>query len=87
MEMLPALAASSRVINANKKETTILVGNGPMPAVGSDIVTDTARIYSRRGRVRLGFSGEDFVVEPPGFMDQAIQFVQKLIAPSSKKSH
>ena len=83
--MLPALAASSHVINGNKNETTILVGNGPMPAVGSDVVIDTARIYSRHGRVRLGFSGEDIVVEPSGLMDQAIQFVQKLITPSSKK--
>ena len=87
MEMLPALAASSRVINANKKETIILVGDGPIPAAGSDVATDTARIYSRRGRVRLGYSGEDFVVEPPGLMDQAIKFVQKFITPSSKKSH
>ena len=84
MEMLPALAASSRVINGNKKDTTILVGNSPMPAVGSDVVIDTARIYSRHGRVRLGFSGEDFVVEPSGLMDQAMRFVQKLVMPSSR---
>jgi hypothetical protein len=85
--MLPALAASGRVIKGRKKETTVLLGDGPMPAVGSDIITDTARIYSRHGRVRLGFSGEDYVTETPGLMDQAIQLMQKLIMPSSQKSH
>ena len=85
--MLPALAASGRVINGRKKETTVLLGDGPMPVVGSDIITDTARIYSRRGRVKLGFSGEDYVIEPPKLMDQAIQLMQKLIMPSSQKSH
>lgn len=85
--MLPALAASSRVIKGRKKETTVLLGDGPMPVVGSDIITDTARIYSRHGRVRLGFSGEDYVIEPPKFLDQAIQYMQKLIAPSCQKSH
>lgn len=85
VEMLPVLAASARVINGRKKETTVLLGDGPMPVVGSDIITDTARIYSRHGRVRLGFSGEDYVTESPGLMDQAIQLVQKLIMPSSKQ--
>jgi hypothetical protein len=85
--MLPALAASCRVIKGRKKETTVLLGDGPMPAVGSDVITDTARIYSRHGRVRLGFSGEDDVIEPPGLMDQAIKLMQKLITPSSQKSH
>jgi hypothetical protein len=85
--MLPALAASCRVIKGRKKETTVLLGDGPMPAVGSDVITDTARIYSRHGRVRLGFSGEDKLIEPPGLVDQAIQLVQKLITPSYQKSH
>jgi hypothetical protein len=85
VELLPALAASGRVIKAIKKETTVLLGDA-MPAVGSDIVTDTARIYSRHGRVRLGFSGEDYVIEPPGLMDHAMQLMQKLIAPSCQKS-
>jgi len=75
------------VIKGKKKETTVLLGDGPMPAVGSDFITDTARIHSRHGRVRLGFSGEDYVIEPPGLMDQAIKLMQKLITPSSQKSH
>ena len=66
-----------------KKETTVLLG-GTMPAVGADITTDTARIYSRHGRVRLGFSGEDQVVKIPGLLDQAVQLMQKFIAPSSQ---
>jgi hypothetical protein len=85
--MLPALAASARVIKGRKKETTILLGDGPMPAVGSDIITDTARIHSRHARVRLGFSGEDFVVETPGLMDQAMKLMQKLIMPAFQKLH
>ncbi len=84
--MLPALAASARVIRGRKKETTILLGDGPMPTVDSDAIIDTARIYSRRGRESVGFSGEDYVVESPGLMDQAIKLMQKLITPSSQKS-
>jgi len=87
MEMLPALAASARVINGKKGETTVLLGDGPVPTLGSDAITDTARIYSRHGCVRLGFSGEDHVVQAPGLMHQAVQLVQKLITPSSQKSH
>jgi hypothetical protein len=87
VELLPALAASSRVIKAVKKETTVLLGDGPMPVAGADITTDIARLYSRHGRVRLGFSGEDFVTKPPGLMDQAMQLMQKLIAPSSQSHY
>ncbi|KAH9992983.1 hypothetical protein BJV74DRAFT_833912 [Russula compacta] len=79
VELLPVLAASSRVINTRKKETTVLLGAGSMPIVGSDTITDTARIYSRHGRVRLGFSGEDHFAEPPKLMEQAMKLVQKLI--------
>ncbi len=87
MELLPALAASSRVIKGRKKETTVLLGDGPIPTVGPDNITDTARIYSRHGCVRLGFSGEDYVVERPRLMDQAVQLMQKLITPLSQKLH
>jgi hypothetical protein len=85
--MLPALAASGCVLNGKKKETTVFLGDGPMPTVGSDVITDTARIYSRYGCVRLGFSGEDYVIETPGLIDQAMQLMQKLIKPCSQKSH
>jgi len=84
--MLPVLAASGRVISTNNRETTILLGDGPMPTLGADGITDTARLYSRHGRVRLGFSGEDFVTEPPRLVDQAIQLVQKLMMPSCPKA-
>ena len=84
MELLPVLAASGRVIKTMKKETTVLLGDGSMPAVGADITTDTARIYSRHGRVRLGFSGEDQVIKIPGLLDQAMHLMQKFIAPSSQ---
>jgi len=79
VEMLPALAASARIVQNNGKETTVLVGDGPMPQVGSDDITDTARLYSRHGRIRLGYSGEDFFTEPPKLIDQALKVVQKLI--------
>jgi hypothetical protein len=84
VELLPALAASSRVIKSVKKETTVHLGDGPMPVAGSDITTDIARLYSRHGRVRLGYSGEDYITKPPGLVDQAVQLMQKLIAPSAQ---
>jgi hypothetical protein len=86
VEVLPALAASGRVINTKNKETTILLSDGPMPEIGPDSITDTARIRSRHGHVRLGYSGEDYFTEPPKFMDQAIQFVQKRLVPSLQKT-
>ena len=84
MELLPALAASSRVIKSVKKEITVHLGDGPMPVAGSDITTDIARLYSRHGPVRLGFSGEDYITKSPGLVDQAMQLMQKLVAPSSQ---
>ena len=85
MEILPALAASARVVEGRKKKATVLLGDGPMPIVGSDTITDAARIHSRHGRVRLGFSGEDYVTESPGLMKRTIQLVQKLVMPSSEQ--
>jgi len=82
VQLLPAMAASGRVISTKGKETTVLLGDGPMPQVGSDDVTDTARISSRRGRVSLGFSGEDHFTERPKLFDQAFQLVQRLVLPS-----
>jgi hypothetical protein len=79
VEVLPALAASGRVVNNRDRETTVLIGDGPVPQVGSDSITDTARLYSRHGRIRLGFSGEDYFTEPPKLIDQALKMVQKLI--------
>jgi len=81
MELLPVLAASARVIKTTKKEITVLLGDGSMPAVGADITTDNARVYSRR-RVRLGFSGEDEIVKAPGLLDHTKQLMQKFTAPS-----
>ncbi|KAH9031362.1 hypothetical protein EDB85DRAFT_1959566 [Lactarius pseudohatsudake] len=81
VEVLPALAASGRVVKTKDRETTVLVGDGPMPQVGSDSITDTARLYTRHGRVRLGFSGEDYFTEPPKLLEQAVQMMQKLIMP------
>ncbi|KAI9510509.1 hypothetical protein F5148DRAFT_1178971 [Russula earlei] len=86
VEVLPSLAASGRVIRTKNKEITVLLGEGPMPVVGSDSITDTARIYSRHGPVRLGFSGEDRLPERPKLMEHCMQFVHRLMAPSSTKS-
>jgi len=86
VEVLPALAASGRVISTKDKETTVLLGDGPMPEIGSDYITDAARIRTRRGRVSLGFSGEDHVIEPPRLMDQAIRLMQRLMSPPSQRS-
>jgi len=79
VDVLPALAASARVLKTEDKETTVLIGDGPMPQVGADNITDTARLYSRHGRIRLGYSGEDYFTEPPKLIDQAVKMVQKLI--------
>lgn len=79
VEVLPVLAASGRVLKTMDKEATVLIGDGPMPQVGADHITDTARLYSRHGRIRLGFSGEDYFIEPPKLIDQAVKMVQKLI--------
>ncbi|KAN0129897.1 hypothetical protein V8E53_012369 [Lactarius tabidus] len=51
VDVLPALAASGRVLKTNDGETTVLIGDGPMPQVGEDNITDTARLYSRHGRI------------------------------------
>jgi len=80
VEVLPVLAASGRVLKTKDKEATVLIGNdGLMPQLGADSITDTARLYSRHGRIRLGFSGEDYFTEPPKLIDQAVKMVQKLI--------
>lgn len=83
VQLLPAMAASGRVISTRGRETTVLLGDGPMPQVGSDDHTDTARIHSHRGRVSLGFSGEDHFTERPKLIDQAFQLVRKLMLPST----
>jgi len=84
VEVLPALAASSRVVKTKNRETTILIGDGPVPQVGSDNITDTARLYSRHGRVRLGFSGEDDFNEPPNLIEQTIRSrMQRFIMPKT----
>jgi hypothetical protein len=80
LEVLPALAASGRVVKTRDRETTVLIGDGPVPQVGLDSITDTARLYSRHGRVRLGFSGEDYFNEPPKLIEQAVRVIQRLIA-------
>ncbi|KAH9952848.1 hypothetical protein BC827DRAFT_1252069 [Russula dissimulans] len=86
VELLPALAATCRVITTKNKETTVLLGDGPMPHVGSDNITDTARISSRHGPVRLGFSGEDYFTERPGLVEHAMQLVQKFVVPKIQRS-
>lgn len=86
VEVLPALAGTGRIVKTKDRETTILIGDGPVPQVGADNITDTARLYSRRGRVRVGFSGEDYFNEPPKLFAQAVQVMQKFIMSSPPKS-
>jgi hypothetical protein len=78
VDVLPALAASARVLKTKDRVTTVLIGDGPMQE-GADNITDIARLRSRRGCVRLGFSGEDYFTEPPRLIDQAVKMVQKLV--------
>jgi len=79
VEVLPALAASGHVMMTGVRETTVILGDGPLSEAGSESFTDAARLYSRYGRVRLGFSGEDYFNEPPKLIEQAVHRMQKLI--------
>ena len=64
VELLPALAASSRIVKTKDWETTVLIGDGPVPEVGSDSITDTARLYSRH-RSGWGLAKKTISMSPP----------------------
>jgi len=72
IELLPALAAYARVQRASDSETVVLIGNGA-PTPGLPNVGDLARLYSRSGRLRLGFSGEDSFTESGSIIGQIFQ--------------
>ena len=80
MELLPALASSVRILRASDKETVVLVGKNAIPEVGLTSTGDLARLCSRTGRVRLGFSGEDAFNEIEGVIAKAWHLFQKLTA-------
>ncbi|KAI9433594.1 hypothetical protein H4582DRAFT_2082223 [Lactarius indigo] len=73
IELLPALAAFARVERATNSDTVVLIGNVPPPTPGLTSTGDLARLYSRSGRLRLGFSGEDNFTENGSVIGQIFQ--------------
>jgi hypothetical protein len=73
MELLPALASSASIMRASDRETVVLVGNNAIPQVGANGTGDLARLCTRSGIVRLGFSGEDVFNESGGVISQLFQ--------------
>jgi hypothetical protein len=76
IELLPALAAFARVERATNNETVVLIGNVAPPTPGFSSVGDLARLYSRSGRLRLGFSGEDSFTENGSVIGQIFQMLR-----------
>jgi hypothetical protein len=76
VELLPALAAYARVQRATNSETIVLIGDAAPPTPGVTGVGDLARLYSRSGRLRLGFSGEDSFTESGSVAGQIFQMLR-----------
>ena len=72
IELLPALAAYARVERATHSETVVFIGDAA-PTPGFASVGDLARLYSRSGRLRLGFCGEDSFTENGSIIGQIFQ--------------
>ncbi|KAI0040197.1 hypothetical protein FA95DRAFT_1566599 [Auriscalpium vulgare] len=64
--VLPVLSAVARVVRAQSKEVSILVGDASDAPGASSQLADIMHLYSLRGNVVVGFSGEDEYVEPEG---------------------
>lgn len=73
MELLPALASSASILRTSDRETAVLVGNNVIPQVGASGTGDLARLCTRSGRVRLGFSGEDAFNESGGVISNIFE--------------
>jgi len=82
-QLLPALASSVRVVRATNTETVVFVGNGAFPQVEPTSSRDLARLFTRSGCVRLGFSGEDAFNESEGVIAKATHLFQKLTTRSA----
>jgi hypothetical protein len=73
IELLPVLASSARVDRVSSGETIVFVGNVAPPPPGFTSSGDLARLYSRSGRLRLGFCGEDSFTESGSIIGQIFQ--------------
>ena len=65
---MPVLSSASRLLKAKDREALILIG-GPSslstsPDTADDLGADFCQLESRRGKVIVGFSGEDKYVPP-----------------------
>jgi len=69
-KVLPALSSASRVLIAKDREMLILVGDpsasSASPGTADDLTTDFCQLGSRKGKVIVGFSGEDKYVPEIG---------------------
>ena len=63
VKVTAVLGASAHVLKTMDRGAYWRRANAP-GAVSADNVTVTARIYSRNGRIRLGYSGEEYFTEP-----------------------
>jgi hypothetical protein len=64
---LPVLSSASRLLKAKDREALILIGGDSLstsPDTAQDLGTDFCQLESRRGKVIVGFSGEDKYVPP-----------------------
>lgn len=76
IELLPALAAYAQIQRATNNETVVLIGNVALPTPGFTSVGDLARLYSRSGHLRLGFSGEDTFTENGSVVGQIFRMLR-----------
>jgi len=62
-QVLPALLSASRVLTAKDREMLILIGDpsssSATPGNADDLATDFCQLGSRKGKVIVGFTGED----------------------------
>jgi len=69
-KVLPTLSSVSRVMAATDRDALILVGDPSSASTSSgttdDMATDFCQLKSSRGKVVIGFSGEDKYVPEPG---------------------
>ena len=61
---MPVLSSASRLLKAKDREALILIGGDSLSASANDLGTDFCQLESRRGKVIVGFSGEDKYIPP-----------------------
>ncbi|KAA1469039.1 hypothetical protein DENSPDRAFT_834570 [Dentipellis sp. KUC8613] len=74
VDVLPSLAKCSRILKLSSNGAMVIIGDNPSLSKVQDVAAaamyngDYGMFASRRGRVKIGFSGEDTTLPPePGF--------------------